>query len=320
MLKACAARGASMVVRDRRGKMPLDVAKDEGVRALLRQGATSEGRALRTSFSAPGGLTGMAALSAGSPALSGAGSADIRQHPPVMKGYLSKWTNMARGYRTRWFVLREGRISYYRDAEEENQASRGTISMSVATVEHAGTSSNSPNPSGSANDKSTSFVIGTQLGKGPKWFLKGNHPVETLQWVNALRQSMEVMKLSAAGGSAGASGTVPASGGASGLGLTVGRSTSANTSTSSLAQQPLSTRSVSRSSADGRGPNLEPTPAFPGLRRANTAGGKSVNTDAGDAYTRTPSPQLTEGSIYGDDENEGSHGTKGRPPHHENFE
>jgi len=320
MLKACAARGASMVVRDRKGKMPLDVAKDESVRALLRQGATSEGRALRTSFSAPGGLTGMAGISSGSPALSSTVPADVRQHPPVMKGYLSKWTNMARGYRTRWFVLREGHISYYRDAEEENQASRGTISMSIATVEHAGTSTNSPNPSGSANDKSTSFVIGTHLGKSPKWFLKGNHPVETLQWVNALRQSMEVMKLAAAGEPVGTSGAVPTTGGTSGLGLTVGRSTSANTSTSSLAQQPLSTRSVSRSSGSGSGPNLEPTPAFPGLNRANTAGAKSINTDAGEAYTRTPSPQLTEGSIYGDDEVDAAHGTKGRPPHHENFE
>jgi len=40
-----------MVVRDRRGKMPLDVAKDDTIRSLLRQGATSEGRALRNSTS-----------------------------------------------------------------------------------------------------------------------------------------------------------------------------------------------------------------------------------------------------------------------------
>jgi hypothetical protein len=27
---------------------------------------------------------------------------------PTLKGYLSKWTNMARGYSTRWIVLEKG--------------------------------------------------------------------------------------------------------------------------------------------------------------------------------------------------------------------
>jgi hypothetical protein len=30
---------------------------------------------------------------------------------PVLKGYLNKYTNVARGYGTRWFVLRDGILS-----------------------------------------------------------------------------------------------------------------------------------------------------------------------------------------------------------------
>lgn len=31
--------------------------------------------------------------------------------PAVLKGYLNKYANVARGYSTRWFVLREGMLS-----------------------------------------------------------------------------------------------------------------------------------------------------------------------------------------------------------------
>lgn len=29
-------------------------------------------------------------------------------------GYLSKWTNYIKGYQRRWFVLKDGELSYYR--------------------------------------------------------------------------------------------------------------------------------------------------------------------------------------------------------------
>ena len=70
-----------MVVRDRRGKMPLDVAKDEQVKAIIRQSATTEGRALKKS-------TSVASTSTTSP---GSGNDQIQAQqnqatPPVMKG------------------------------------------------------------------------------------------------------------------------------------------------------------------------------------------------------------------------------------------
>jgi hypothetical protein len=39
------------------------------------------------------------------------GPASQNEPPPVLKGYLNKYTNMAKGYGTRWFVLKDGMLS-----------------------------------------------------------------------------------------------------------------------------------------------------------------------------------------------------------------
>ena len=68
-----------MVVRDRRGKMPLDVAKNEQVRALLRQSATSEGHSLKNS----GSLASISTANIGT----GLGQQQSSQNtPPSMRG------------------------------------------------------------------------------------------------------------------------------------------------------------------------------------------------------------------------------------------
>lgn len=346
MLKLCAARGASMVVRDRRGKMPLDAAgvKDENVRSLLRQGATSEGRALRNSASLASGVSALGSLSsamAGSPSQQGvaAGPAAGPAIQPAMKGYLSKWTNMARGYRTRWFVLQNGHISYYRDAEEEGHASRGTISAAVAIVEHSSGSSSSAAAAAagageraSAGDK-TGFTIGTKLGKSPKWYLKGNHPVETMQWVQALRASIEY-----ANAGTGASGW-ESSASPNNLGLGVStlsgsskatRTSSAGTSTSSLLAPgggggggarggPGSVASGSTAAVALATPG-QSHGGFPRLDRTHTSRTtRSALSEFDNPNTRSPSPQLTEGSVYGDAGTDTEGGVAGGP-HADNFE
>lgn len=69
---------------------------------------------------------------------------------------------MAKGYRSRWFVLDNGILSYYRTQEDEGKASRGSINMSVAIV------------SGPNTDK-LKFSIDNKLGKSfPSFYLKGN--------------------------------------------------------------------------------------------------------------------------------------------------
>jgi hypothetical protein len=92
--------GIDVFVRDRKGKMAYDSAgKDDHVRVFLRQ---------------------CAFLDQFSPAFTNTTSVanqdttliDIpTTTPPIMKGYLNKYTNVARGYNTRWFVLKAGVFS-----------------------------------------------------------------------------------------------------------------------------------------------------------------------------------------------------------------
>lgn len=121
VIKLAVSKGADILGRDKKGKLPIDSAKDERIKSVLRQGeyhcngraplsltlslltaASSEGRALRAAASDPS-----------------AGAAPLLGAPPAMRGYLSKWTNMARGYRTRWFVLDNGEFPSPSRAEGE---------------------------------------------------------------------------------------------------------------------------------------------------------------------------------------------------------
>ncbi|BGP48947.1 hypothetical protein JCM10450v2_004826 [Rhodotorula kratochvilovae] len=170
IIKLVVGRGGDVLARDKRGKMPIDLAKDERIRAVLRQKLNSEGRALQEA--------------------AGAGVGDAHAalgRPPAMKGYLSKWTSVAKGgYKPRWFVLENGNLSYYRSQEDEGRASRGSISMSVAKLDPPGT------------DK-LKFTVSNKLGgrSAPAFYLKGNHPVEVMRWCDALRQNIDL----ASGGS-----------------------------------------------------------------------------------------------------------------------
>ncbi|KAK4054159.1 hypothetical protein OIV83_001185 [Microbotryomycetes sp. JL201] len=158
LIKLAIARGADVVARDKKGKLPIDLAKDDRIKTVLRQAAADEGRALKQSSAESG--------------------APILGQPPAMKGYLSKWTNVARGYRSRWFVLDNGVLSYYRTQEDEGKASRGSINMGVAHVTQG-------------SDK-LKFSIENKLGKSfPSFYLKGNHPVEVMRWVDILRQNVD---------------------------------------------------------------------------------------------------------------------------------
>ncbi|GAA6054540.1 hypothetical protein NBRC10513_006078 [Rhodotorula toruloides] len=171
LIKPVLSKGGDVLARDKRGKLAIDLAKDQRIKDVLRQAANSEGRALQAAstpgVSAPG---------------SNAGGAPTLGQAPVMKGYLQKWTNVAKGYKPRWFVLDNGHLSYYRSQEDEGKASRGSINMSIAKIDPPGT------------DK-LKFTVGSRLGKtSPALYLKGNHPVEVMRWVDALRQNIELAR------------------------------------------------------------------------------------------------------------------------------
>jgi hypothetical protein len=120
--------------------------------------------------------------------------------PIVLKGYLNKYTNVARGYNTRWFVLKGGVLSClskiplihppsliiyyidYRHQEDETIASRGSISMKTAILKVS--------PS-----EKLRFEVHSVPSRGhsgvQKWYMKANHPVEASRWIQAIKKSIE---------------------------------------------------------------------------------------------------------------------------------
>lgn len=152
LIKLVLSRGGDVMARDRSGKTALELAQDERIKSVL---------------------------SSAEPA---PGTASNLGPPSTMRGFLSKWTNMARGYRSRWFVLENGTLSYYRNQDEEGKAVRGAINMSVAIL-HASTA------------ESLKFEISSKLGKSyPSFFLKATHHSEASRWIEALRLNIEYAK------------------------------------------------------------------------------------------------------------------------------
>ncbi|KAI0068584.1 hypothetical protein BV25DRAFT_1910349 [Artomyces pyxidatus] len=152
--------GADVFVRDRKGRTVQEMAgKDDRTRVFLRQFTN-----INTT------------LIDDAPA----------KAPPLLKGYLNKYTNVARGYGTRWFVLHNGVLSYYRHQEDEHVASRGSIAMKTAVLRVA------------AHAEKLRFEVHSTPSRGhssvQKWFLKANHPVEAARWTQAISKAIDWAK------------------------------------------------------------------------------------------------------------------------------
>lgn len=105
LIKILLMHGADPFCRDRKGKLPQDVTKDDKTRAILKKSPAAA--------AAQRGIQEKAVLGSGpsQPTDGGApGGKDARE----MKGYLKKWTNYTSGYKLRWFVLEDGVLSYYK--------------------------------------------------------------------------------------------------------------------------------------------------------------------------------------------------------------
>lgn len=106
LLQVLLMHGADPFRRDKKGKLPQDVTKDDRTRnivkkspaAVMAQRGIQEKAILGHSAGQP---------SAGEVAVGGKESREI-------KGYLKKWTNYTTGYKLRWFVLEDGVLSYYK--------------------------------------------------------------------------------------------------------------------------------------------------------------------------------------------------------------
>jgi hypothetical protein len=103
--------GADPFRRDKKGKLPQDVTKDDKTRAIVKK---SPAAVIAQRGIQERAILGNAAAQATS---SRVGSAEVALAPKdarEMKGYLKKWTNYTGGYKLRWFVLEDGVLSYYK--------------------------------------------------------------------------------------------------------------------------------------------------------------------------------------------------------------
>ncbi|EPS30885.1 hypothetical protein PDE_05838 [Penicillium oxalicum 114-2] len=168
--------GADPFRRDKKGKLPQDVTKDDKTRAMLKKSPAAaiaqrgiQEKAILGNSSAQG-VSGR--VSAGEAPLAGK---DARE----MKGYLKKWTNYTSGYKLRWFVLEDGVLSYYKHQDDIGSACRGAINMRIARLTM------------DAQDK-TRFEI---HGKSSvKYHLKANHVVEAKRWFWSLNNAIQWSK------------------------------------------------------------------------------------------------------------------------------
>ena len=96
--------GADPFRRDRKGKLPQDVTKDDRTRTILKKSPAAA--------AAQRGVQEKAIL--GHASSQSADSTPGGKEGREFKGYLKKWTNYTTGYKLRWFVLEDGVLSYYK--------------------------------------------------------------------------------------------------------------------------------------------------------------------------------------------------------------
>ncbi|KAG8733086.1 hypothetical protein FRC11_008791 [Ceratobasidium sp. 423] len=163
LVEAAVHAGADVFVRDQRGRGLLDGDKDkdgERIRAFLLQYLNQDVTLIGSTLN----------------------------EPPSHKGYLSKYANMAKGYNTRWFVLKDDMLSYYRSREDEGLAVRGAVSVRTARLKTT--------PGDKLRFEIHSHAPSSQSGHatptaGQKWYMKANHPGEVARWVQMINRSIE---------------------------------------------------------------------------------------------------------------------------------
>ncbi|CAH7678667.1 hypothetical protein PPACK8108_LOCUS13119, partial [Phakopsora pachyrhizi] len=167
LIKLAINRGADVLAKDCKNKMPSDITTNERVKNLFRKASVSEGRAMKTMSVQKtnwnfenGSLNGTLPFPTTGNHNSGSGAGpNVSIQQPILKGYLS----------------------YYRDQKDEGKTVRGLIAMSVATVVGPDVT----------NDR-LRFKVSSKLGNSfPRFYLKVAHPLEVMRWVDALKQVIE---------------------------------------------------------------------------------------------------------------------------------
>lgn len=104
LVQACLDLGADAFFKNKKNKLPIELTKDDQVKAVLKDAPMRMAKGLPSSKTR-------------------------------MEAYLSKWTNYAEGYKLRWFVLEDGILSYYKSQAEYPVNCRGSINMQYAKVQ-----------------------------------------------------------------------------------------------------------------------------------------------------------------------------------------
>jgi hypothetical protein len=161
--------GADPFRRDKKGKLPQDVTKDDRTKAILRKSpaAAAAQRSIQEKTILGDGLQ--------APSESGPTSKESRE----MKGYLRKWTNYTSGYKLRWFVLEDGVLSYYKNQDDAGSACRGAINMRIAKLKM---------------DPKDKLLFEIHGKSSVKYNLKANHEVEQKRWFWALNNAIQWAK------------------------------------------------------------------------------------------------------------------------------
>jgi hypothetical protein len=165
--------GADPFRRDRKGKLPQDVTKDDRTRAILKKSPAAQAAQRSIQEKTILGETAQAGGPAGAEA--GPGGKESRE----MKGYLRKWTNYTSGYKLRWFVLEDGVLSYYKHQDDAGSACRGAINMRIAKLHM---------------DPKDKLLFEIHGKSSVKYNLKANHQVEAKRWYWALNNAIQWAK------------------------------------------------------------------------------------------------------------------------------
>lgn len=166
--------GADPFRRDKRGKLPQDITKDEKTKTMLKKSPAAKAAARGIEERA---VLGSAAevIASGEGIAPGIAGKEGRE----MKGYLKKWTNYGSGYKLRWFVLEDGVLSYYKHQDDIGSACRGAINMRIAGL-HI-----------DPQDKQRFEIHGKS---SVKYHLKANHVVEAKRWYWTLNNAIQWAK------------------------------------------------------------------------------------------------------------------------------
>jgi hypothetical protein len=122
--------GADPFRRDKKGKLPQDVTKDDKTRAMVKK---SPAAVIAQRGIQERAILGNTPSQASSSRIASAEVNLAGKDAREMKGYLKKWTNYTSGFKLRWFVLEDGVLSYYKHQGQFVPPSLFVVSTSFVT-------------------------------------------------------------------------------------------------------------------------------------------------------------------------------------------